>query len=90
METRLSNIFKTTNVTKLTKVILESSYRVLQVTSKWKTLKQPVYFLRAVEFWPTFDIQINITLSIILGKVAKLQFLESSQKSVKACQHSYH
>ena len=27
---RLSNIFKTTNVTILTKVILESSYRVLQ------------------------------------------------------------
>ena len=30
MEKRLSNIVKTTNVTKLTKVILESSYRVLQ------------------------------------------------------------
>ena len=34
METRLSNIFKTANIKKLTKVILESSYRVLQVTSK--------------------------------------------------------
>ena len=34
METRLPNIFKTTNVTNLTKVIQESSYRVLQVTSK--------------------------------------------------------
>ena len=34
IETRLSNIFKTTNVTNLTKVIQESSYRVLQVTSK--------------------------------------------------------
>ena len=51
METRLSNIFKTTNVTNLTKVIQESSYRVLQVTSKWKTLKQPVYFLKAVEYF---------------------------------------
>ena len=30
MEKRLSNIFKTTNVTKLTKAILKSSYRVLQ------------------------------------------------------------
>ena len=50
IETRLSNIFKTTNVTNLTKVIQQSSYRVLQVTSKWKTLKQPVYFLKAVEF----------------------------------------
>ena len=34
METRLSNIFKTINVTNLSKVIQESSYRVLQVTSK--------------------------------------------------------
>ena len=34
METRLSNIFKTTKVTNLTKVILESSYKVLQVTCK--------------------------------------------------------
>ena len=33
METRLSNIFRTTNVTNLTKVIHESCYRVLQVTS---------------------------------------------------------
>ena len=31
----------------------------MQVTSKWKTLKQPVYFLRAVEFWPTYDIKIS-------------------------------
>ena len=30
METRLSNMFKTTNVTNLTKVIQQSSYRVLQ------------------------------------------------------------
>ena len=64
METRLFNPFKTINVTKLTKVIQENSYRVLQVTSKWKTLKQPVYLLKAVEFWSTFDIQIDITLAI--------------------------
>ena len=44
MEKRLCNVFKTTNVTKLTKMNLKSSYRVLQVTSKWKTLKQLVYF----------------------------------------------
>ena len=61
---RLSKIFKTTNVTKLTKAIQESSYRALQVTFKWKALEQPVYILRAVEFWPTFDIQIDITLAI--------------------------
>ena len=64
METRLSNIFKTANITNLTNVIQESSYRVLQVTSKQKTLKQPVYFLKEVEFCPTFDIQLDITLAI--------------------------
>ena len=65
METRLPNIYKTTNVTHLTKVIQESSYRNLQVTSRWKTLKQPDYFLKAVEFCPTFYIQTEITLAIV-------------------------
>ena len=63
---RLSNIFKTANVTNLTKVILESSYRNynlnLQYTFKQETLKQPVYFLKVVEFCTSFDIQIDITL----------------------------
>ena len=65
-------MFYTANVTKLTKVILESTYRVLQVKSK--TLKQPVYFLRAVEFWPTFDIQIDITLVIFWEKLQNHAF----------------
>ena len=44
-------------------VILEISYRVLQVVSKWKTRKQLIYFLKAVQFKLTFDIQIDITLA---------------------------
>ena len=64
MQTRLPNIFKTTNVTKLTKVILKRSNRVLQFTFKWNTLKKLVFFLRVVDFWPTFDIQIDITLAL--------------------------
>ena len=36
METRLSNIFKTTIVTNLAKVIQESPYKVLQVTPNRK------------------------------------------------------
>ena len=40
MKKRLLNIFKTKNFTKLTKAILKSSYRVLEVTSKSKTPKQ--------------------------------------------------
>ena len=63
METRLSNTFKTTNVTSLARVIQESPYRVLQVTSKSKTLKQSAYLLKAFEFYPTFGIQIDITLA---------------------------
>ena len=70
MEKRLSNIFKTTNITKLIKAILKSSYnRVLQVAFKWKTLKQLVYYLRAVKFWPTFEVQISITLAIFWKKL---------------------
>ena len=69
METRLSNIFKTANVTNLTKVIQQSSYRVLQILSKWKTLKQPVYYLKAVEFWPTFDIQFDVTFAVFWEKL---------------------
>ena len=71
---RLSNIFKTTNVTNLTKVIQQNSYRVLQVTSKWKTLKQPVYFLKVVEFWSTFDIHVDITLAVFREKLQNHTF----------------
>ena len=74
METRLSNIFKTTNVANLAKVIQESPYRVLQVASKSKTLKQPIYFLNAVEFCPTFDIQIDITLVTFREKLQNYSF----------------
>ena len=59
METSLFNIFKTTNVTKPTKAILENSYIVLQGTSKQKALKHITYFLNTIEFWATFDIQID-------------------------------
>ena len=74
METRLSNIFKTTNVMNFTKPILKSSYRVLQVTSKWEILKQPVHFLKAVKFSSTFDIQIDITLAIFREKLQNHTF----------------
>ena len=74
MEMRLCNILKTTNVTNFTKAIQKSSYRVLLVTSKWKTLKQSVYFLKAVEFCSTFDIQIGIILAIFLEKLQNHTF----------------
>ena len=44
---------------------------VLQAATKWKTLKRPVYFLRAVEFWATLDIQTDITLAIFWEKLQK-------------------
>ena len=74
MKTRLSNIFKTAKVTKLKNAILESSYRVQQVASKWKMLELLVYFLMAIKFWVTFDIQVYITLAIFQKKNAKLHF----------------
>ena len=74
METRLSNIFRTTNVTNLTNVIQQNSYRVLRVISKWNTLKKPVYFLKAVEFWSDFDIQVDITLAIFWEKLQNYTF----------------
>ena len=57
METRLSNIFKFTNVRELIKAILKSSPKLLQVICKWRKIKQPVYFVMVVEFSSTFDIQ---------------------------------
>ena len=89
METRLSSTFQTTNITNLTKVIQQNSYRVLQVTSKWKTLKQPVYFLKAVEFWHIFDIHVDITLAIF-GKPFKNMkncFLGGSFLKWENCRH---
>ena len=83
METRLFNIFKTTNVTNLTNVIQESYYRVLQVTSKQKTLKQPLYFLKAVEFCSTFDIQIGITLAIFWEKLQNYTFQKTHRSLSK-------
>ena len=62
MEKRLSNIFETTKFTKLTKSILKSYYRVLQVTNG--RIKETCLFLRAAEFCPTFDIRISIALVI--------------------------
>ena len=69
MEKRLSNIFKTSNVAKLTKAILESSYRKL------------LYFLKAVECWPTFYIEIGITLTIFLEKLQNRTF-EKAHRSL--------
>ena len=59
---------------KLINIILESSYRVLQVISKWKALKQPIYFLKIVELWPTFDIRIDIVLAIFWKKLQNYTF----------------
>ena len=82
----ISKIFKTAIVTNLNRVVLESSYTVLQVTFKWKTLKQPIYFLKAVEFCLTFDTQIDITGYILRKKNTKPHFLESPQRSLKTRQ----
>ena len=89
METRLSNIFKTTNAMKLNNVILETYHLVLQVASKWKTLKRIVYFSKAVEFLGTFDIQIDITLTIFWENLQTILFRKPTEVSLKTRQHSY-
>ena len=79
MEKRLSNNFKTPNVTKLTKAIRKSFIEFY----KWKILKQPVYFLSTVEFWPTFDIQISITCAIFWEKLQKYTFKKAHRNLAK-------
>ena len=64
METRLYNIFKRQNATKLARPILKSSHKVLLETILSVTLRQPVHLLRTVEFLATLNLQINITLVI--------------------------
>ena len=56
METRLYNIFKRKNDTKLTKPIIESSYEVLLDKILFVTIKHPVHFLWAVELLTTFNL----------------------------------
>ena len=45
-----------------------------KVTSKMRTLKQPIYFLKTVEFCPTFNNQIDITLAIFWEKLQNYTF----------------
>ena len=50
METRLSNILKTTNTTKFIKTILESTYKVVLGTYKLATQTLIIFLFRDVEF----------------------------------------
>ena len=71
METRLHNIFKSENVTNLTILILESSYKVLLEVVLFVTLKRSAHFLLAVEFLATFNLQIDIILAIFCEMLRK-------------------
>ena len=50
METRLSNILKTTNATKFIKTILEITHKVVLGTYNLAASTRPVFLLGAVEF----------------------------------------
>ena len=50
METRLSNILKTTNATKFIKTILESTYKAVLGTYKLGAPMRPVVLLKEVGF----------------------------------------
>ena len=50
MDTRLCNVLKTTNATKLIETILKRSYKVLLVTNNLAASAWPVVLLKVVEF----------------------------------------
>ena len=88
VETRLSNIFKTTNVTNFTKAILKShkssiSYIQIENTKTTRPLFKGSWVL--LYFWHSNWHYFGY----ISGKVAKPHFLESPQKSLKTRQNSY-
>ena len=73
METRLSNIFKTTNVTNFTKDILKSykssiSYIQIENTKTTRLLFKGSWNL------PYFDTQIDITLAVFWEKLQNHTF----------------
>ena len=87
METRLSNIFKTTNVTNFTKAILKSykssiSYIQIENTKTTRLLFKGSWIL------PYFWHSNWHYFGYISGKVAKPHFLESPQKSKRAVEHA--
>ena len=56
IETRLCNIFKSKNARKLTKLIIESSYKVLLDSILFVSINSPLHFLWVVEFLTTFNL----------------------------------
>ena len=64
METRLSNILKTTNATKFIKTIPDSTFKVVLGTHNLAASTRSVFLLRAVEFQATFDNWIGVTFAI--------------------------
>ena len=56
IETRLYNIFKRKNATKLTKPIIASLYKVLLDKILFVTIKRPVYILWAFELLTAFNL----------------------------------
>ena len=88
METRLSNIFKTTNVTNFTKTILKSyrssiSYIQIESTKTTRLLFKGSWIL-------LYSLTLNWdNFPYISGKVTKPRILESPKKSLKTRQRSY-
>ena len=74
---------------KLTKLILESSYKLLLKAVLFVTVEEPVHFLWAVKVLATFNFQIVMTLAIFSRNVAKQHFLESLYMFFKTCEDSF-
>ena len=56
METRLSSILKTTNITRFIKIILKRAYKVVLGTYNLAAQTPPLCLLREAEFLGNFDI----------------------------------
>ena len=80
METRLSNILKTTNATKFIKTILESTYKVVLDTYNLAAPTRLVSFLTVKGRWVlrNFWHLDCYNFCYILKKTTKLYFLEAS------------
>ena len=77
---RLSNIFKTTNVTILTKVILESSYRVLQEDTQTTCLSFKGSWILSY-FWHSCNFYVFFLQIVVQFFKLKIYLIKSSKST---------
>ena len=91
METRLSNILKTTNATKFIKITLENTYKFVSGTYNLVAATAASLFVKGHLVLSNFWHLDCCNFCYILKKAAKLYFLEASHRCLKTRQkwHPY-